>query len=89
MIDAALGAKLDVPTVDGVVKMSIPAGSQSGSLFRLKNRGAPDLRRRGLRGDQIVRLQVTLPEDADADLQRFVEGWAAGKRYDPRKKLHG
>jgi molecular chaperone DnaJ len=41
--------------------MSIPAGSQSGSLFRLKNRGAPDLRRRGLRGDQIVRLQVETP----------------------------
>lgn len=61
MIDAALGAKLDVPTVDGVVKMSIPSGSQSGTLFRLKNRGAPDLRRRGLRGDQIVRLQVETP----------------------------
>jgi molecular chaperone DnaJ len=61
MIDAALGAKLDVPTVDGVVKMSIPAGSQSGTLFRLKNRGAPDLRRRGSRGDQIVRLQVETP----------------------------
>lgn len=57
---AALGAKVDVPTLDGVVKMAIPAGTQTGTLFRLKGKGAQDLRS-GSTGDQIVRILVETP----------------------------
>jgi molecular chaperone DnaJ len=60
MVQATLGAKIDVPTLQGVVQMPIPAGTQSGRLFRLKGRGAPDLRN-GARGDQIVRIIVETP----------------------------
>jgi molecular chaperone DnaJ len=60
MVQAALGAQVDVPTLGGVVKMSIPAGTQSGRLFRLKGKGVPDLRA-GTRGDQVVRVIVETP----------------------------
>jgi molecular chaperone DnaJ len=60
MVQAALGAQVDVPTLKGVVKMSVPAGTQSGRLFRLKGKGVPDLRT-GSRGDQVVRVIVETP----------------------------
>jgi len=60
MVQAALGDKLDVPTLDGVVKMPIPPGTQSGRLFRLRGKGAPDVRG-GPAGDQIVRVIVEIP----------------------------
>jgi molecular chaperone DnaJ len=60
MVQASLGARIDVPTLQGVVKMAIPAGTQTGRLFRLKGKGAPDLRS-GARGDQVVRIIVETP----------------------------
>ena len=60
MVQAALGAKVDVPTLDGVVKMTVPHGSQSGRLFRLRGKGIKGLRGSG-KGDQIVRLVVETP----------------------------
>jgi molecular chaperone DnaJ len=61
MPQAALGAKLDVPTLGGLVKMTIPAGTQSGRLFRLRDKGVRDLRS-GRKGDQIVRVLVETPQ---------------------------
>jgi len=58
---AALGAKLVIPTLYGEVKLDIPAGCQSGRIFRLKNKGIPHLYRSG-RGDQIVRLLIVTPD---------------------------
>jgi len=58
---AALGAEIEVSTLDGKTKLKIPAGSQTGKLFRLKNKGFSHLNRRG-RGDQLVRLRVITPE---------------------------
>jgi DnaJ-class molecular chaperone len=75
--EAVLGAKVKVPTVDGPVMLSIPAGSTSGKLMRLKGRGWSI--KGGGRGDQLVRLLVDLPAD-DAMLTSFVEGWT-----DPHK----
>lgn len=60
MATAALGAKVDVPTLEGLLKMTIPAGTQNDRLFRLKGKGAPDLRT-GHHGDLIVRLVVETP----------------------------
>jgi molecular chaperone DnaJ len=61
---AALGTEVEVPTLNGKVKLKVPAGSQTGKVFRLKNKGIPHLRRRG-RGDQIVKLFVVTPDSLD------------------------
>ncbi len=60
MVQAALGAKVDVPTLGGLVKMNIPAGTETGRLFRLRGKGVKGLR--GGKGDQIVRVTVETPK---------------------------
>lgn len=62
---AALGGEFDIPTVDGTIQLKIPAGSQNGKVFRLKEKGVPHLRGHG-RGDQLVRLHVVTPQSLDA-----------------------
>src|SRR5690606_22782273 len=79
--EAVLGAKVKVPTVDGAVVLSVPAGSTSGKMLRLRGKGFT--RKGGARGDQLVRLMVDTGEP-DEDLKRFVQNWAAGKRRNPR-----
>jgi molecular chaperone DnaJ len=59
---AALGAEVAVPTVEGEARLKVPAGVQSGSLLRMRNRGLPRLRGGG-RGDEIVRVTVWTPSD--------------------------
>lgn len=72
-LDEALGgAKVRAPTVSGAVMLSVPPGSSSGKVLRLKGRGFT--RKDGTRGDQLVTLQIVLPE-ADADLATRLEGW--------------
>ena len=68
---AALGAEVEVPTVDGTASVTIPAGTQSGKLFRLRGRGLPHLRGGG-RGDQIVRVIVWTPTKLDAEQERLL-----------------
>ena len=72
--EAVLGAKVKVPTPDGPVMLTIPKGTTSGKVLRLKGRvfAAKD----GKRGDQLVAVEIDVPAD-DADLQKFVEGWTA------------
>ena len=72
-LDEALnGGKVRVPTATGAVMLSVPAGSSSGKVLRLKGKGFT--RKDGSRGDQLVSLQIVLPE-ADADLKERLEGW--------------
>ncbi len=71
---AVLGGKLRVPTVDGEVQLTIPRGSSSGRVLRLRGKGVPD--RAGGRGDQLVRLLVTLPERIDPELEAAIRHWA-------------
>lgn len=59
---ASLGAKVEVPTLDGRVRMNVPAGTQSGRVFRLRGKGLPAIGDRG-RGDQYVRLRVKSPDE--------------------------
>lgn len=84
--EAALGATITVPTVDGKVSVKIPPGSNTGSTLRLKGRGLTD-RKTGERGDQYVTLKVVLPERPDAELKQFLERWSATHGYNPRAKL--
>lgn len=82
MIDAALGCELDVETVDGVVTMKIPAGTQSDTNFRLSGHGAP--RPRGTsssRGPQIVNIQVDTPTNLTRKQKELLEAFkSAGKK---------
>ncbi len=66
--EAALGAELEIPTIDGKVKYNLPAGTQTGSTFRLRGQGIPNLNGRG-RGDQYVTVRVKVPT-ALSDVQR-------------------
>jgi molecular chaperone DnaJ len=59
---AALGDEVEVPTIDGTDKLKVPAGAQSGAVLRLRGKGVPRLRAQG-RGDQLVRLRVTIPQE--------------------------
>ena len=80
--EAVLGAKVKVPTPEGPVMLTIPKGTTSGKVLRLKGRGfaAKD----GKRGDQLVAVEIDVPAD-DAELQKFVEGWNGGGN--PRASL--
>jgi molecular chaperone DnaJ len=68
---AALGAEIEVPTVDGTANVAIPAGTQSGRMLRMRGRGLPHLRGGG-RGDQIVRVIVWTPTRLDPEQERLL-----------------
>jgi DnaJ-class molecular chaperone len=84
--EAALGGKVKVPTIGGPVMLNVPAGSNTGTSLRLKGRGLLD-RKSGQHGDQYVKLKVVLPDQPDDKLKQFLEGWEAGRAYDPRKEM--
>ncbi|MEO6224571.1 MAG: J domain-containing protein [Sphingomicrobium sp.] len=73
--EAVLGAKVKVPTPEGPVMLTIPKGTSSGKVLRLKGRGFTA--RDGKRGDQLVTVAINLPAD-DAELVRFAEKWSGG-----------
>jgi DnaJ-class molecular chaperone len=83
--DAILGAKVQAPTPDGPVTLTVPKGSNSGSTLRLKGRGLPDART-GARGDLLARLQIMLPDAPDPELERFAEQWRKERPYTPRRR---
>jgi molecular chaperone DnaJ len=71
-VQAALGASIDVPTVDGTVKLKIAPGTQTGKVFQLKGKGVPHLRGGG-RGDQLVMVHVVTPDDLSAEQRRLFQ----------------
>ena len=81
--EAALGGKVRVPTVDGPVMLSVPKGSSSGKVLRLKGKGFSG--KNGERGDQLVTLMVEVPDDPD--LAAFLEGWSGRGKTNPRAGL--
>ncbi len=83
--EAVLGATITVPTVHGKVSMKIPAGSNTGATLRLRGKGIV-AHKGGAKGDQYVKLKVTLPERPDKELKDFVERWGKDHDYDPRRK---
>ncbi len=84
--EAALGAKLRVPTPDGMTQLTIPPGTQSGQKLRLKGKGVPHLRGGG-RGDQFVMIRVTVPRDLDARSEQLIRDLAQLTPEDPRSSL--
>jgi DnaJ-class molecular chaperone with C-terminal Zn finger domain len=77
--EAVMGAKVTVPTIDGKVMVTIPPGSNTGAVLRLKGKGL------NAKGDQLVTLKVVLPEH-DAEFRKLVEKWGPRHGYDPRAK---
>ncbi len=75
-IQAALGAELEIPTIDGKVKYDLPEGTQTGTTFRLRGKGIPNINGRG-RGDQYVTVVVEVPKNLNSEqkeaLKRFGE----------------
>ncbi len=72
---AILGAEVEVPTLNGKVEMKIPAGTQSGRAFRLKEKGIPDVHGRDI-GDELVRVNVEIPAHLTAEQRRLIEEFA-------------
>ena len=71
---AALGTKIDVSTLDGDVSLKIPAGTQSGTVMRLRGKGVPFLKRTG-RGDHYVTVHVSVPTKLTRQQRKALEGW--------------
>jgi len=83
--DAVLGARVEAPTPDGPVTLTVPKGSNAGAMLRLKGRGAPDPRTGG-RGDLLARLQIMLPDTPDPELEKFAEAWRKDRPYTPKRR---
>ena len=86
-VQATLGAELEVPTLDGKVKYSMPEGTQTGTVFRLKGKGIQNLRGSG-RGDQYVTVKVIVPTGLSSEQKELLHRFAAagGEQADPKKK---
>lgn len=84
--EAILGGKVPVPTIDGPVSLTVPAGAGSGQVLRLRGRGAARAGRK-TKGDQKVELQIVAPRETDADLRDFLVEWRSTHAYDPRVDL--
>lgn len=82
--EAALGARIKVPTPSGPVMLAVPKGSNTGTILRLKGKGVPGSNGPG---DQLVKLAVMLPDQPDTELETFLANWKPGERYNPRRDM--
>ena len=85
--EAALGAKVEVPTIDGRALLKIPPGTQSGQKLRLREKGAPSASKEGARGDEIVEIQITVPMPRDERTKEILRELAELNPEDPRAEL--
>jgi len=85
--EAALGAKVEVPTIDGRAQLKIPPGTQSGQKLRLREKGVPSATKDGLRGDEIVEIKVTVPMPRDERSKEILRELARLNPEDPREEL--
>ncbi len=85
--EAALGAKIEVPTIDGRALLKIPPGTQSGQKLRLRERGVPSATRDCVRGDEIVEVRVTVPMPRDERTKQLLRELAQLNPEDPRAEI--
>ncbi len=85
--EAALGAKVDVPTVDGVTQLKIPQGTQTGQKLRLREKGVASAATEGARGDQIVEVKVVVPKVQDERSKEILRELAKLNPEDPRAEM--
>ena len=84
--EAVLGARIDVPTLDGPAKLRVPPGTQGGQQFRLSGRGAPTSS--GSYGDLIVEVKLVLPAVADERSKELMREFGRLNSEDVRRDLH-
>jgi DnaJ-class molecular chaperone len=80
--EAVLGAKIEVPTASGRVQLTIPKGTSSGRVLRMKGKGVKNLST-GIAGDQLVTVRIVLPDRIDDELSYFLSEWRQKHKYDP------
>jgi molecular chaperone DnaJ len=85
--EAALGTKIEVPTVDGRAFVRIPPGTQTGQTFRMRGKGAPSLLNPGLRGDQYVEVKVVIPRIGDERSKEILRELSKLNPENPRQDL--
>jgi molecular chaperone DnaJ len=85
-IEATLGAKIKVPTIDGEATMTVPAGTESGQIFRLRGKGVPHLKGAG-RGDQFVTVKVVTPKNVDPRMEQLLRELERLHPQNPRTQL--
>jgi molecular chaperone DnaJ len=86
--EATLGAKIEVPTIDGRALVRIPPGTNSGQRLRLREKGVASARS-GARGDQYVEVQVVVPQPTDERVRNLMKELESIAPEDPRKELFG
>jgi molecular chaperone DnaJ len=84
--EAALGAKIEVPTIDGRTQLKIPQGTRNGQRFRLREKGVLNSRT-GQRGDQIVEVAIEAPEPRDEKTRELLREMAKMHPEDPRADM--
>jgi molecular chaperone DnaJ len=82
--EAALGAKVQVPTLDGAVTLKVPAGTPTGKTFRIRGRGAP---RKGGHGDLLVKVKVDVPSKLSKDEKELLKQLQEASKGSPRERL--
>ena len=82
--EAALGAEVRAPTTTGSVMVKIPKRSSTGDVLRLRGKG---VKTRHGAGDELIKLKVTMPKEAEPELEAFLAGWSPAASYDPRKEM--
>jgi molecular chaperone DnaJ len=85
--EASLGAKVEVPTIDGRSQVRIPPGTSSGKKLRLREKGAPSMRDPSKRGDQIVEVQVVVPKPEDERVRNLMKELTKIEPEDPRSEI--
>jgi molecular chaperone DnaJ len=86
-VEAALGAKIEVPTIDGRSMLKIPPGTQSGQKLRLREKGVPSATKEGVRGDEIVEVKIIVPMPRDEKTKELLRELAKLNPEDPRAEL--
>jgi len=86
-VEAALGSKIEVPTIDGRSMLKIPPGTQSGQKLRLREKGVPSATKDGVRGDEIVEVKITVPMPRDEKTKELLRELAKLNPEDPREEL--
>jgi molecular chaperone DnaJ len=85
--EAALGAKVEVPTIDGRAVLRIPPGTQTGQKLRMREKGVPSATRPGVIGDQIVHIRIVIPEIPNVEAKELWQKLAKLHPEDPRQDL--
>ncbi|HXW70175.1 MAG TPA: J domain-containing protein [Methylocella sp.] len=82
LYEAVLGARVNAPTLEGMVELTVPANSNGGRTLRLRGKGLPNAK--GSAGDLLVTLKIVLPDEPDGELTSLMRKWETQKPYNPR-----